>query len=181
MGKLRVSFSLLDAWSRGDTQLAIDTYFHVGGPKNKAMEYGIEFHDRIAKHIDKYNQFPDDFFSYPLMIPEAEKKVVANYNELFDISAVFDCIDSPNLFEFKTGVQPATTWARKDQLPLYFLVAELEGIPIEKAYLIHYNQHSNEKDYVVVWNTPDKVERARNIVDSYAPEIHSFFESEGLI
>ena len=116
-----------------------------------------------------------------LMIPEAEKKVVTQYNELFDLSAVFDCIDSPNLFEFKTGVQPAIQWARKDQIPLYFLAAELEGIEIDKAYIIHYNQHSDTKDFVVIWNTPDKVEKAKNIIDSYAPEIHAFFQREGLL
>ena len=58
MKRLRVSYSLLDAWSRGQPDLAIDTYFHISKPRSAAMEYGIKFHEDMAEHIDKYSQFP---------------------------------------------------------------------------------------------------------------------------
>ena len=181
MKKLRLSNSLINSWLRGNPDEVIATYFHLDRPKSKALEDGIKIHEDLEKHITKYNSFPDWFFDGPLLMPECEKKVIVEYNEMFDLSGVFDCIDGRTLYEFKSGVQNSLTWVGKDQIPLYFLIAELAKIDLDKVYLIHYNQHTKEKDFAVMWNSPSLVEKGRNIVDSYGPEIHAFFESEGLL
>lgn len=181
MKKIRLSYSLLSLWERGDINGAIDTYFHIDRPSTEAMDNGKRVHKEIEEHIKVYNAFPDWFFNYPLKLPETEKEVVVSYNELFDIKGVFDCVDtvSGTLFEFKTGNSDSLEWARTWQLPIYFLLAELNKMDIEKALLIRHN--GKQSDYCVVHNSQRLRDKARNIIDSIGPEIHDYFTKEGLI
>ena len=52
--KLRLSYSLISCWERGDIQGAIDTYFHVDRPGNVAMDNGKRVHKEIEEYIKKY-------------------------------------------------------------------------------------------------------------------------------
>lgn len=173
----------MSLWERGMVDDAVSAYFHMDKTTTKQMEDGKKLHELIATHIQAYNSFPDFFFKYPLKIPEVEKEVVVSYNELFDLKAFFDCYDGTQelLFEYKTGVQDSLTWARTYQIPLYFLIAELAGIKVSSAFLVRHNQYKKETDFVIVHNTPDKVEMARNYVDSIGPEIYAYFKQEGFI
>lgn len=181
MKKIRLSYTLLSLWSKGDVQSAVDTYFHLDRPITEAMKRGKETHEELQAHIEKYNSFPDWFFNYPLSLPEAEKTVIVEYNELFDLKGIFDCLETLDgtLFEFKTGNSDSLEWARTWQIPIYFLIAEIAKIPIEKAILIRHNQ--GKSDFCVVHNSQRLRDRARNVIDSIAPEIYSFFLKEGLI
>lgn len=181
MNKIRLSYTLLSLWERGDIEGAVDTYFHLDRPTTEAMENGKKVHKEIEEHINKYNAFPEWFFNYELKLPETEKIVVANYNELFDLKGIFDCLDvvDKTLFEFKTGNSDSLEWARTWQLPLYFLLAELNKIDIEKAILIRNN--GKESDFVVVHNSKRLRDKARNIIDSIGPDIYEYFTKEGLI
>ena len=181
MKKLRLSYTLLSLWERGACDDAVNTYFHVDRPTNAAMIHGKKVHDELAEYIDTHNTFPEWFFSYDLSIPECEKAVTVSYNEMFDLKGIFDCVDvaTKTLFEFKTGNTNSLAWARTDQLPIYFLIAGLAKIPVEKAILI---RHDGEKsDFVVVHNSKRLVNKGRNIVDSYGPEIYQYFLDQGLI
>jgi hypothetical protein len=181
MKKIRLSYSLLSLWERGDIEGAIDTYFHLDKKGTEAMENGKRVHKEIEEHIKTYNTFPEWFFDYPLTLPETEKEVVVSYNEMFDLKGVFDCLDpvEKTLFEFKTGNSDSLEWARTWQLPIYFLIAELGKIDIDKAILIRNN--GKESDFVVVHNSKRLRDKARNIVDSLGPEIYEYFTKEGLI
>ena len=181
MKKMRLSYSLLAQWERGDVQGAVDTYFHVHKEGNEAMNHGLEVHKQIEEHIKSYNCFPDWFFKYSLKLPETEKQVTVEYNELFDFKRVFDCFDpvDKTLFEFKTGVSDSLEWARTWQLPIYFLIAEIAKINIDKAILIR--NHKDKSDFVVVHNSKRLRDRAANIVDSLGPEIFQYFSDQGLI
>lgn len=183
MKKLRVSYSLLYLWNRGDIDGAVSTYFRTPRDVSDQIQQGKDIHEEIAKHIEVYNTFPDWFFKHELKLPETEKKIIVPYNEMFDLSAVFDCYDSLQtlLFEYKTGVSDSLEWTRTFQLPFYFLVGELSSTPIERAFLIRWNQYKKERDYTLVWNSQKLRDNARNFVDSYAPEIYKFFEHEGLL
>lgn len=181
MKKLRLSYSLLTAWERGQIEDAVNMYFHTGSMSSPQIEFGLKFHQDMADHITKYNSFPDWFFTKDLILPQCEREVVVDYNEMFTLKAVFDCYDNPNLYEFKTGKQPSSDWCRTFQLPLYFEVAELAGIEVEKAFLIRHNQYKNETDYSMVYNNKRQRDKARNLIDSVGPEIYNFFEEQGLL
>lgn len=178
MNKLRLSYSLLSYWERGDIQGATDCYLHKETPGTPAMEYGKKVHKEIEEHIKAHGKFPEWFFNYELKNPQTEQKVTAEYNEMFDLSGVFDCVDIPTLFEFKTGSADSLEWARTWQLPIYFLIAELNKIDIEKAILI---RHNKESDFVIVHNSKRLRDKAENVIQSLGPEMYEYFFQQGLI
>ena len=181
MNKLRLSHSLIEAWERGNPDDVVTMYFHLEAKTNKAMEDGRRIHEEIAEHVDTYNTFPDWFFDKELRLPETEKEVIVEYNEMFNLKCIIDCLDIPLLYEFKTGGSESLEWARTNQLPLYFLACEIAKIPVESAYLIHHNQHIKKTDFTIVHNSASLREKARNVIDSTGPEIYEFFSREGLI
>lgn len=181
--KIRLSYSFLSLWERGDIDGAISTYYHLDRPTSKAMEDGKRIHEEIADHITEVGQLPDWLIPFELKLPEPEKEVVVSYNDLFDLKCYMDCYDPVRkvLLEFKTGKTDSLAWTRTWQLPIYFLIAEIEKIPIDYALLIHHNQHTKENDFTVVHNAPIHREYARNIIDSIGNEIWSYFDQNGLL
>jgi hypothetical protein len=179
MNKLRLSYSLLSLWERGDIDGAVATYFHLDRPVNKAMVRGREVHREIEEYIQKHRKTPDWFFNWEFDSPEPEKEVVVSYNELFNLKGIFDCLDGKTLFEFKTGNTDALAWARTWQLPIYFLIAELAEIEIEKALIIRHD--FKESDFAIVHNSQSKRDDARNRIDSLGPEIYDYFIQQGLL
>ena len=144
-----------------------------------AMVDGLRIHKEIEQHITMHNAFPDWLFKGELVLPKCEEKVVINYDEFFDISGIFDCVDlaTKTLYEFKTGTQSSIDWARTHQIPLYFMLLGRLNRDVEKAYLIHYNQHNKTKDWVVIYNSPEMIEKANNYVLTYGGEIRNYLEN----
>lgn len=182
MKKIRLSHSLISVWERGDIKGAIDLYFHVNRDGTPAMEEGKKFHQEISESIDKYNSLPDYMnFKGKFLTPKTEHEVTVPYNEICDIKGVFDCLDEPNLYEWKTGVSDSLEWARTGQIPLYFLICELAGIKVDLAYLVRHNQHARQTDYAIIHNSQKLRDKAKNIVDSVCFDIHNYFTEQGLI
>lgn len=181
MKKLRLSYSLLSTWQKGRPDDCVKMYFHMEMPSNKAMNAGRDIHEDIRQHVATTGKFPDWLWSGVPQSPQPEKEIIVPYNEQFDLKVIIDCLDTQTGYEWKTGTSDALTWARTAQIPLYMLACELAGIPVEKFYLVRWNQYEKKKDWSMLWNTPDKIETARNFVDSIAPEIHEYFSSNGLI
>jgi len=181
MKKLRLSYSLLNTWDRGDVDGAVATYLHLARPTSRQINEGREIHEKIQKHIDTEGEFPDWFFNWKLGSPETEKELVVNYNEMFDLKCYIDCYDEGVVFEHKTGVSDSLTWTRTWQLPITFLICELAGVECNLGILVHYNQYNEKTDYTVMHNSKIQRDYARNIIDSTGPEIREYFLQKGLI
>jgi hypothetical protein len=180
--RMRVSYTLLNLWSKGKTDEAIQAYFHIERDFiPKAMKMGKDIHQEIADFVNAEKKLPPFLPKLPLVNPQTEHRIVVKYNELFDLSGVIDLLDEPILYEFKTGVNDSLVWSSEDQIPFYFLLAEIQEIEIEKGYLVHFNQYNRTCDFTQVWNGKQMRERARNLIDSIGPEIHDYFVREGLI
>lgn len=183
MTKIRLSYSLLSTWARGDVDRAVSTYFHLNDYTSPELEDGIKFHEDIGLYITQNEKLPEWLLSEPTSEVESEQEIIVEYNEMFDIKTIFDAYEPlrARLYEFKSGVRPSSEWARSFQLPLYFLTAEIAGIPIDMAYLIHYNQYRDEKDLTVVHNTELLRDKARQYIDAYGPEIYKYFKENGIL
>jgi len=183
MKKIRVSYSSLSLAEKGKWDELVYLLFRIDRPITKPMEEGRKIHEDIEEYIIKYNAFPEWLFKGDLVLPRPEEKVVIEHNEFVDLSGVFDCYDpaTKTLYEFKTGVQSSTDWARTHQIPIYFYMLEKLGREVDRAFLIHYNQHTKQKDWTIVHNSPSLIDKAKNYVDTYSGEIRSFMENEGLI
>lgn len=179
--KLRLSYSLLQTWQRGDVDRAVQMYFRMDSPTTRQLEEGKEMHKEISSHIELHRRLPDYMPQIPLSNPLPEKEVIVSYNELFDLKAIFDCLDGDTLHEYKSGVSTSSDYANQDQIPFYFLVDGMTSQSLKKAYLIHHNQYTKKNDFVLVWKSDRLLERARNLIDSMGPEIYAHFKKEGLI
>lgn len=178
---LIVSYSLINSWIRGNPDEAISTYFHLSTPVSAAVDYGLKWHDETAKYITEHKKFPKNVINASLSDPKCEVVLEVPFNEKVSLKGRLDVLDRDILYEFKTGKLKAMQWANTMQIPMYFLMAELAGIEIKHAVIIHINQHKNTTDWCIVPNTPKKREEARNFIESYSTEIYDYFEKEGLI
>lgn len=180
--KVRLSYTLLNLWMQGKVDEAVNCYFRLKTDTVfKGYEDGKRIHEEIATHITTHTRFPPFLPHLPLKSPVVEEKHVVTFSDQFDLSGVFDARDADTLYEFKTGVSDSVEWANTLQIPFYFLIAKIANIPLEKAYLIHYNQHDNTHDFCIIHNGPQQVNKAINLVESIGPEILDFFDKEGLI
>lgn len=178
---MRISFTLLDLWDKGRVDEAVQTYFHLKKFTNQAMEEGKEIHQKIADHIKATGKFPDYMPQLTLSNPIPEKRVVVSYNEDVELSCYMDCLDDTSLFEYKTGVTEASEYVRSMQVPMYFLICQLIGVKVDRAYIIHHNQRFRTNDWLLVWNDPHYEQAARNYIDTLYPEIYKFFDEQGFI
>jgi hypothetical protein len=178
--RLRISYSLLNLWERGQTDLATALYLHQDMPTNQAMKDGKAIHKQIEKHIIDKGKLPSFLnVSLPLTNPQPEKKIIASYNKSWDLSGVIDCLDDDFFLEFKTGTTPAFYYTRKYQSPFYFLLLEIIGEPREKSYLVKYNQHQKNGEVILLWKP--KLDKVKNYIDTLAPEIEEFFLERGIL
>ena len=179
--KLRLSYSLLNAWSRGKTDEAVSLYLREDLPSSPALLYGKDFHKKVQKIIDKKKEITLANTHFKFNKPETEKKIIVNYSDLFDLKVIIDCIDTPEIYDWKSGVVNSLEYSNSYQFPLYFLACNLTGINVERGFMVHYNQYEKKADFTIIWNGQTQIERATNYIETLAPEIYEYFNKHGVL
>lgn len=172
--KLVLNFSTLNLWSKGYIDAAIECFFRRG-VQTKAMEEGSMFHKKWETEIKKTKQLKIGKTVIRFEHPECETFITTYFNNLFDIKGTMDCIDGSILYEFKSGKTKGLDFAGTMQIPVYFLINEMVGNHLEKAILLHYDQHSDKTEYIVVWNDKVKMDGARNWIETLGNELYQYF------
>lgn len=140
------------------------------------MKLGKMWDDMVRIHVDKNSCFPVEFGSYPLAKPQTQVKIFTSYSDRFDLVGVFDVLDSPILYEIKAGAgKDSAEYANDYQVALYFLLCHLTNVPVDKAYIMRLHPYTMQLDRTLVYNTAYERNRARNFIDSIAPDIYSYF------
>ena len=145
------------------------------------MEDGVAFHKKWAKEIKDKRKLKIGKSELHFVDPQPEKEITLAYNDRWDIKGHIDCVDVPTIYEWKSGVMSSLEYGAGYQVPLYFLLGELSGLEIEKAVILHYNQYKDQADISIVWNSAPQIEKARNFIDSIAPDVEKNFLEAGLI
>ena len=183
--KFRLSYSLLSLWSQGFITEAINTYLHREVIATPQIIEGRRLHEEWATSITTSKKLilgsTEISFVNPLCEYGSKGELNKPYNDLWDIGGRFDVLDTNTLYEFKSGKTNSLTYANGFQVPFYFLLGELSGIKIDKAMIYHWNQYTKETDFMLVWNDPTHIEKARNWIDTIVPDIHSFFKKNNII
>lgn len=175
MTKLRLSFTLLTLWNNGRWTDAVKMYRHEPTEKSQAMIEGLAMHEKWEREINKSKRLKLKGHSFNFTNPQCERKMVVGYNDRWDLSGTFDVLDGGTIYEFKSGKMNSLEYVNGYQLPFYFLIAKRANIPVEKAILVHYNQHIDKYDTSMLWNSTKQIEKAENFIDSLAPEIETYF------
>jgi hypothetical protein len=181
MQKLRISYSLLNMWKRGQYDQAINSYLHRDQITSAAMEDGTIWDLHITEWVNLYKCLPEEFGGDKLINPLAQEKITVPYNEQCDLIILPDIIDETTLWENKTGdSKDSADYAQDFQIAIYFLGLE-NAHKVDKAIINHYDQYKNELDRTLIWNTKEERNRAKNFIDSLSPEIYEYFKEKGIL
>lgn len=141
--QLRASFTTLSLWKSGRYEDAVKAHFHVGQTlSTKAMAQGKNWHDEWERFILTNKRLPDVFGGYILQNPEIELKREIRLDEWLVLVIKPDCVDSPTIYEFKTGITESNEYLSSMQLGVYGVGLLLEKIRIDRAVVYHYNPHN---------------------------------------
>lgn len=180
--KFRASFSILNSWSKGYAQDAIDMYFKLPRESNKFMEEGIKFHKSWEDYINKYKRLHPQLSSTSkgLKEPKCELKLEMPINDHIEFVGVIDCLDLHTIYEFKSGTKPSSEYANSNQADLYSMLAKYHGYDTDKAMYLHYDQYLKETDSAMVWLTDKRRQLALDWLIEKAEEMHGYLLKNGL-
>ena len=181
MEKLRISYSLLNLWRRGRYEDAINLYLHLETPSSRAMDEGIEWHKKVQESVEASKRLPNEFLGLTLTNPTCEFEAKVPYNDICELKGYFDVLDSPTLYEIKTGSsKDSGDYTQDFQISMYLLMADMLKLNVDRAMIIHYDQYKKTTDSSLVWKSAQELKRARNFIDTLAPEIHLYFLEHGI-
>lgn len=179
MGKLRCSYSLLNAWSTGHQQEAISNYLHLEQEKTPQQIHGLDVHKAWQDEIMKNKKMTFGKSKFTFKNPIVEKEIIKDYNDRWLVKGYVDCIDNDLIYEFKTGVTSSAQYSNTFQIPFYFMLCELAGITISRAVIIR-EDNDQTVDISYVWNHKEMVEDTRNWVESITPEVENYMVTNNI-
>lgn len=149
-GPIRVSYSILNSWAKGDIDRAVAPYAGIEMEPTEAMEYGKEKHAAWEKEVKQTGRLPRRFGGRKLNSPKLElaTKKVRKLTEWCYLSGILDVLDGDTAIDYKTGKTPAGDYLNSRQHEVYQIL-----YPNIKRFEYHCNnQHLHKKDdgYVTV-------------------------------
>ena len=182
MNKLRLSYSLLNAWEWGKKEEAIKLYLHLPTEVTLAMKRGIKFDEDVQASVNSMGIFPSEIGGWKLKNPTAQRRIEVPYNDKFDLVSVTDVWDEPVVYETKcSSSKDAGEYAYDFQIPFYFLTLKLKGIEVNKAWIFAYNWSKKSYTTSLIWYSDRIVKIAEDKIDKYGDEIYEFFKERGVI
>ena len=120
-GPIRVSYSILNSWARGDAERAIAPYAGVKMPPTDAMEYGKRKHAQFENYVRRTKRLPAVFGGRALASPmlELTTKRVCKVTDWCYLSGVLDVLDGDTAIDYKTGKATATDYVNSHQHGCY--------------------------------------------------------------
>jgi hypothetical protein len=173
----RLSYSILNAWARGDYESAIAMVLRQPVPGTPAMEEGKRLHTLWELEGKKTNALPRVFGSLPLVHPQFEVKKEIALNDWITFVGRLDVLDIPKAIDYKSGVTPATAFANSPQHCCYQVL-----YPALKSFEYHcYNPSANEVTMVIVHLNDTTLQRGIEFILSNASEIRDYCEQNDIV
>lgn len=126
MKTIKLSHSILSAWSSGKYEDAVGMYLGKGIPVTPAMELGKLKHQIWANHIQKYGSLPPELGGHDLTEPIVEQKwqKIIPFSDQYQIllRGVIDLEDNGVLVDHKCGLGTPSTYLDHLQLDYYKLL-----------------------------------------------------------
>lgn len=187
MEKLKVSWTILSTWSKGDRDTAIQMIAGIPTPTNKYMERGKELHNIVS--VNRLKLIPEISDTAIFEDIRPEEKVWVNYfkvsiNEWLDLSLVVDVLDTQNklIIDWKASSRRSTEH-NKLQIYLYALAMKLEGYDIEHGIFATIDKDKQHdavycKEYSQFKIDEEKLLLAENYIETIGGEIYQFLNDK---
>lgn len=180
---IRMSYSLLDRWLRGDKTGAIAMYLRTPIKKTQAMEEGIAF-DKKVKGLLVKNLVVPELGGQKFPPDTVVDLTLMNSYPGFDIKGELDAYSKmeATIIEFKCSkIYDSGDYADSYQLPTYFLLARKNNLPVEKGIVIRYDPVRKMFDTSILYCSQKRIDTVENIYRKVAPEIEAYFKEEGVL
>lgn len=183
----------IHAWASGQYQKAVEHYFKLANFTTEKMADGTRLHDEWKNHIKATNTLPDAFGGGKLNNPIPERKYIVKLQDWLELYGTPDCIDSPIIYEFKSGTRSSESYASSWQTRIYAVLATYpgiyiedekefkhEGIFVDRAIIHHFDQYLKKHDTSQLWITDEVLQEAYNYIETIAGEMYQYFEQNDL-
>ncbi len=181
MDKFHVSFSVLDPWSHGDYETAINRYLKRPEPSNQQMEEGRIWHEKWRAETIKTGKLPEVFGGKELTFPECELRLYTLIDDWIEFVGVVDNLTTEEIHEYKTGTRNSLAYASSMQPRVYQVLAIDNGYHPKRATIHHYNQYTGKVTTSRIHLTTLSYENAKDWIITYASEMRVALESQGLL
>jgi len=171
----RANYTVLNAWSSGNWDGAIEMYFSLKKFTSRAMGEGKDYHDQFEEETRKTGHLPAIFGGKQLNKPVVEFKNTVKIEEWLQLKFKIDCLDEPTIYEYKTGKETSESYAESHQLGVYGVGCTLSGIFVNKAEVYHFDQYTKKVDMSVRWITKKMLENDLNWIVTISSEMHNYF------
>ncbi len=180
--KIKVSYSILNAWAEGKYEDAIKYFFKLDVIKTPQMLEGQRYHKTWENEILKTKKLPELFGAKQLINPSPEQYIKVDVNDWLILSGKIDCYDKPTIYEFKTGKQNSEDIVRSKQPGVYAVLSTLNKQYADRAEIYCYNQYlkNDNKTMSIVYLSDKVLEDALNWIETLAGEIKNYLEDNKL-
>lgn len=177
MHKLRVSWSILEAWARGDQQAVISRLNGLSWSSNEAMEIGLAAHKVVSQNGILHEEIkPDALYEKVNEAGENSNKFVVELEDWLTLSGIPD-IKVPStktIIDAKTGNRKSFRH-KPMQIYLYAYALEKLGEDYNRGIILKIDRAGlNPLDYTVFKITNAKKQMAENFVYTLATDIYNF-------
>lgn len=176
---LRVSYSILSAWARGDYDRALSMYFREETPTTPAMELGKKMHDKWEKEIEKTKSMPAVFGGRPLEKHTTENRTKRELmlNDWLQLVGVLDLMEGTTGRDWKCGRTTATSYANGYQHKVYQILYP----KLNRFEYYAYNPYDKSATMAIVHLTDKSLEDGVEWVITYASDFRAYLENNNLI
>lgn len=198
---LRLSYTALNYWIKGDTAGLID---YLNGKRMKPtpqMKAGLQFDDEACEMAVKEHKLPDHFGGFEVFepIPQLKMETTIKRGDIeFQLVGVIDVYDMGMIYELKTGVTSSADYALTLQIPIYAMLlnhvytkyfemikgewqeVEPPGHPLLGARICRFNQYEGTTDIHHVLVSDRMMDSTYRKVFDYAEQISSFLREEAV-
>jgi hypothetical protein len=147
---LRISYTALSLWERGDTQGFMDYMNGVRFSSTPQMQEGQDYDARACEEAVKNKRLLPEFGWYELKNPQPQLKLSIDLTTPngvhFTLVGVIDIYDEGLIYELKTGSMPSSSYARTKQTRIYALLCKLNKLPVTGMRIARYDQYHNKAD-----------------------------------
>ena|SRR3990167_5073267 len=180
MNKFRASYSVLSVWDSGDWQRAIEVYFKLRPFTTEKMAEGKDLHNEWRDYTREYKRLPKVFGNKPLINPQPEVKLVAQLYDWLELVFIPDCVDSPIIYEYKSGVKSSEAYANSMQIGVCAVGLTFLKTYVNKGEIYHFNQYKKATDMSIVWITDDYLKKSLNWILTLSSEMMDYFQKNHL-
>lgn len=176
--RLKLSYSLINLWQRGDTNGVIEALHGHWQEPNEAMKFGIQKHKEWENEVNATGCMPEVFGGKELENPKTEQYYKEQLADWLWLSGVVDLEygkNGENIVDYKTGKGGAGAYANSLQAGCYSLLR-----PNAKRFTFkHFNQYDGKTSSSVVFLTDALRAESFDKIFSIACDIRATLETLG--